>query len=103
MNQEIKNQIELAIHDLYANDQYKLRQICNKEMAKFGGLSQKDYDGFYSRAGQEIAIAIKNKKYDPSKGRKPLDFFVGVIRQSIYKEMTDRNRLKRQVVVKSND
>ena len=103
MNQEIKKQIELAIQDLYADDQYKLRQICNKEMAKFGGLSQKDYDGFYSRAGQEIAVARKNRKYDPSKGKTPLDFFIGVVRQSVYKEMTDRNRLKRQLIVESNE
>lgn len=98
LNQEVESQIELVIQDLYANNQHKLKQICNKEMARFGGLSQKDYDGFYSRAGQEIAIATKNKKYDSSKGKTPLEFFGGVIKLSVYKEMTDRNRLKRQVV-----
>lgn len=96
MNKNIENQIESAIRGLYENNQYKLKQICNKEMTRFGGLSPKDYDGFYSRAGLEISIAKKNKIYDPSKGKTPLEFFIGVIKRSIWKEMTDRNRGKRQ-------
>ena len=96
MNQNIENQIESTIQELYANNQHKLKQICNKEMARFGGLSPKDYDGFYSRAGLEISIAKKNNTYDPSKGKTPLEFFIGVIKRSIWKEMTDRNRGKRQ-------
>ena len=96
MNQEMEKQIELAVQDLYANNQYKLKQICNKEMARFGGLSQKDYDGFYSRAGLEISIAKKHNTYDSSKGKTPLEFFIGVIKWSVWKEMTDRNRGKRQ-------
>lgn len=96
-------EIEKTIQQLYDNNQYKLKRICNKEMAKFGGLSQKDYDGFYSRAGQEIAIAIYNKKYDPTKGKTPLDFFVGVIKRAVWKEMTDKNRGKRQIILKVED
>lgn len=96
-------EIEKTIQQLYDNNQYKLKRICNKEMAKFGGLSQKDYDGFYSRAGQEIAIAIYNKKYDPTKGKTPLDFFVGVIKRAIWKEMTDKNRGKRQIILEVED
>lgn len=96
-------EIELTIYDIYANNQSKLRQICNREMAKFGGLSPKDFDGFYSRAGYEIAIARKHKKYDPSKGKSPMDFLVGVIRRSVWKEMTDRNRNKRQIVIDTEE
>lgn len=103
MNQNIENQIESAIQDLYANNQYKLKQICNKEMARFGGLSPKDYDGFYSRAGLEISIAKKNNTYDPSKGKTPLEFFIGVIKRSIWKEMTDRNRGKRQNFIETEE
>lgn len=103
MNQDIKNQIESAIEELYANNQYKLKQICNKEMMKFGGLSPKDYDGFYSRAGLEISIAKKHNTYDPSKGKTPLDFFIGVIKWSILKEMTDRNRGKRQNFIETEE
>lgn len=99
MNEDVKNQMESAIEELYANNQYKLKQICNKEMLRFGGLSFKDYDCFYSRAGLEISIAKKNETYDPSKGKTPLEFLIGVIRWSIWKEMTDRNRGKRQNII----
>lgn len=99
MNQEIEKKIEMTIQDLYANNQNKLRQICNKEMMRFGGLSQKDYDGFYSRAGQEIAVAIHNEKYNPSKGNSPLEFFTGIIKRAVWKEMTYKNRGKRQVII----
>lgn len=103
MNQNLENQIESVIQGLYANNQYKLKHICNKEMARFGGLSPKDYDGFYSRAGLEISIAKKNNTYDPSKGKTPLEFFIGVIKRSIWKEMTDRNRGKRQNFIEAEE
>lgn len=105
MTQEIEKQIESAIQDLYADNQYKLIQICNKEMMRFGGLSQKDADDFYSRAGQEISIAKKNEKYDSSKGKSVFEFFVGVIKRAVWKEMSYKNRAKRQVVlqIEEND
>ena len=96
MDQEVKNQIKIAIEELYANNQSKLKQICNKEMMRFGGISQKDYDCFYSRAGLEISVAMEHKLYDPTRGKTPLEFFTSIIRRSIWKEMTDRNRGKRQ-------
>ena len=96
MGKEIEIKIESAIERLYANGQYKLKQICNKEMMRFGGISQKDHDCFYSRAGLEISVAMKNNRYDPTKGENPMDFLVGIIKQSVLKEMTDRNRGKRQ-------
>lgn len=103
MNQYVENQIASAIEELYANNQYKLKQICNKEMIRFGGLAPKDYDGFYSRAGLEISIAKKNNTYDPSKGKTPLEFLIGVIKWSIWKEMTDRNRRKRQNFIETEE
>lgn len=96
MDQEVKNQIESAIEELYANNQSKLKQICNKEMMRFGGISQKDYDCFYSRAGLEISVAKAHELFDSSKGKTPLEFFTSVIKRAIWKEMTDRNRGKRQ-------
>lgn len=103
MSQTVENQIESAIEELYANNQYKLKQICNKEMTRFGGLSLKDYDGFYSRAGLEISIAKNHNTYNPSKGKTPLEFFIGVIKWSIWKEMTDRNRGKRQNFIETEE
>lgn len=95
------NQIETAIEELYANNQSKLRQICNKEMCKFGGLSQKDFDDFYSRAGYELNLA--KEAYDPSMGKTFFDYACGVIRLSVWKEMTDRNRGKRQLIVEKEE
>lgn len=103
MNQEVEKQIESAIQDLYANNQYKLKNICNKMMAKFGGLSQKDYDEFYSRAGKEIAVAKFNKRYNPLKEKTALDFLSGVIRRAVLKEIKDRNRIKRQVIIETEE
>lgn len=103
MDQEVKTQIKSAIEELYANNQSKLKQICNKEMMRFGGISQKDYDCFYSRAGLEISVAMEHKLYDPSRCKTPLEFFTSIIRRSIWKEMTDRNRGKRQNFVETEE
>lgn len=95
------NRIETVIEELYANNQSKLRQICNREMSKFGGLTQKDFDDFYSRAGYELNLA--KEAYVPSKGKSFLDYACGVIKRSVWKEMTDRNRGKRQLIVERED
>lgn len=95
------NQIEEAIEELYTDDQRKLKQICNKEMSRFGGISQKDYDDFYSRAGYEINLA--RKRYDSSKGKTFMEYISGIVKYSVRKEMTDRNRLKRQAVIERDE
>lgn len=97
----VKKEIESTIEDFYTNNQSKLKKICNKEMLKFGGLSQKDYDCFYSRAGYELSIA--RETYDPSKGKSFMDYALGVIRLSVCKEMTYRNRKKRQLIVEKEE
>lgn len=94
------NQIEAVIEELYANNESKLHQLCQKEMKKFGGIYQKDYDDFYSRAGYEIALAKKN--YNPLKGN-GMEYIAGIIRFSILKEMRDRNRRKRQIIVEMEE
>lgn len=95
------NQIETTINEFYANDQRKLRQICDREMSGFGGLSPKDYDDFYSRAGYELSLA--RETYDPSTGKSFMEYACGVIRFSVRKEMTDRNRAKRRVMVEKEE
>ena len=94
------DQIEAVIEELYANNESKLHQLCQKEMKKFGGIYQKDYDDFYSRAGYEIALAKKN--YNPLKGN-GMEYIAGIIRFSILKEMRDRNRRKRQIIVEMEE
>ena len=100
MNQ-IDSEINATIEELYTNNCSKLRQLCNKEMSKFGGISQKDYDDFYSRVGWEISLAKNN--YDPSKGKTFMEYIAGVIRFAIQKEMTDKNRMKRCNVIQTKE
>lgn len=102
------DQIEAIIKELYANNQSKLRQMCHKEMSHFGGITKKDYDDFYSRVGYEIALVTKpdkegNTKYDPSCGKTFIEYISGVIRQSIWKEMSYRNRGKRQTIIEKEE
>lgn len=91
------NQIEKVINELFSNDAKELQRICNKEIVKFGGISDMDLDDFYSRVGWDISIA--KEKFDPSKGKTFKDYVNGVIKLSVWKEMKHRNREKRQVTV----
>ena len=95
------NQMETVIKELYANQGSKLHQMCQSEMAKFGGISQKDYDDFYSRAGYEITLA--KERYHPSYDKTFMEYLSGVIRFSIQKEITARNRQKRQNIVEKEE
>ena len=94
---KVFTEIKSVIDDLYANNQKKLHQICNKEITRFGGLSQKDLDDFYSRAGYELSVATE--AYDPERGKTFMEYAYGVIRLSVWKEMTDKNRAKRQIII----
>ena len=62
------NQIEKVINELFSNDAKELQRICNKEIVKFGGISDMDLDDFYSRVGWDISIAKEN--FNPSNGKK---------------------------------
>jgi len=94
MDKQTENEINMVIEELYANNGSKLRQMCNKRIAKLGGISQQEYDDFYSRVGYEIAKA--KTAYDPSKGKTFMGYLCGVIKFAIWKEKTDKNRGKRQ-------
>lgn len=100
---ETKQQINIVLEELYSNNEEKLRQKCQKEMAKFGGITQKDYDDFYSKVGYEIAHVIKYEKYDPSCEKTFKDYISGVIKLAICKEMTHRNRQKRQTIIEKEE
>ena len=95
------SEVETVIKELYANQGKKLHQMCQSEMAKFGGISQKDYDDFYSRVGYEITKA--KKSYDPLKGKTFAQYISGVIRLAICKEMSYRNRMKRQTFTEKEE
>lgn len=91
------NQIDKVINELFSNDAKELQKICNKEIMKFGGISNMDLDDFYSRVGWDISIAKEN--FNPSKGKTFKEYIYGVIKLSVWKEMRYRNREKRQITV----
>lgn len=91
------NQVEETIQWLFANDSKEMKKICNKEMLEFGGISNMDYDDFYSRVGWDVALA--RESFDPTRGKTFKDYIYGVIKLSVWKEMKHRNRGKRQVII----
>lgn len=101
MNQ-VKNQVEETIQWLFANDAKEMKKICNKEMMRFGGISEMDYDDFYSQVDWDISKAKKRfeKNYDSSKEKTFKDYIYGVIKFAVWKQMTKKNRRKRQIIIK---
>ena len=93
------NQVDATIEWLFANEAKEMKKICNKEMAKFGGIYEMDYHDFYSQVGWDISKA--KERYDSSKGKSFKDYIHGVIRLSVCKEMSRRNRGKRQMIVEN--
>ena len=92
------NEVEKTIKWLFANEAKEMRKICNKYMVKFGGISEMDYDDFYSQVGWDVSIASKN--YQPTDDKSFKEFIYGVIKLSVCKQMTHRNRGKRQLIIK---
>lgn len=76
----------------YANNAKKLHKVVDKLLLKFGGLSDKDKDDFYSLANEVFADVIK--RYDNSQS---FDGFLYVcLSNKIKSEITKRNCEKRK-------
>lgn len=80
------------LNEYYANNAQKLRNKVDKILTKFGGLSQKDYDDFYSLANEVFTDVLK--RYDNSKDFD--GFLYSCLLNKIKTEMTSRNREKRK-------
>lgn len=91
------NKVEEIIQWLFEDEAKEMKKICNKYMVKFGGISKMDYDDFYSQVGWDVSVAIKN--YKPNLDKSFKEFIYGVIKLSVCKQMTHRNRGKRQLIV----
>ena len=91
------NEVEETIQWLFENDAKEMKKICNKYMTKFGGISGMDHDDFYSQVGWDVSVAINN--YKPNSEKTFKEFIYGVIKLSVCKQMTHRNRGKRQLIV----
>ena len=91
------NQVEEIIQWLFEDNAKEMKRICNKYMMKFGGISEMDYDDFYSQVDWDVSIASKN--YKPTDDKTFKEFIYGVIKLSVCKQMTHRNRGKRQLII----
>lgn len=76
----------------YADNAKKLHRVTDRILMKFGGLSGKDKDDFYSLANEVFADAMK--RYDSSQ---PFDgFLYSCLSNKIKTDITKRNREKRK-------
>lgn len=81
--------------DEYAsNNMAKLRKISYPLFIKFGGISEKDHDDFYSKANEELWKATET--FDESKGILFVVYLKGCLARKFKTEMTGLNREKRR-------
>lgn len=84
--------MEQILNTYYVDNAKKLHSIVDKILLKFGGLSDKDMDDFYSLANEVFADIIK--RYD---GSRSFDVFLySCLSNKIKSEITRRNREKRR-------
>lgn len=84
--------MEKILITYYANNAKKLHRVVDKILLKFGGLSNKDFDDFYSLANEVFVDVMK--RYN---GSQSFDgFLYSCLSNKIKSEITSRNREKRK-------
>ena len=83
---------DIILHEYYDNNAKKLYGIVDKLLAKFGGISQKDYDYFYGIA-TDVFIQVLDT-YDESQSFDT--YLYSCLDRKIKTGMTHLNRQKRQ-------
>ncbi|MBC5688148.1 hypothetical protein H8S37_04265 [Mediterraneibacter sp. NSJ-55] len=76
----------------YKNNAKKLHKLVDQILKKFGGISQKDMDDFYSLANEVFVDVLK--RYD--REQKFEAFLYSCLYKKIMTEITRRNRQKRK-------
>lgn len=76
----------------YADNAKKLHRVVDRILSKFGGLSSKDKDDFYSLANEVFADVMKRYDYEQSFD----GFLYSCLSNKIMSEITKRNREKRK-------
>lgn len=80
------------LNKYYADNGKKLHRVVDKILMKFGGLSDKDTDDFYSLANEVFVDVMKRYDY-----MQPFDgFLYSCLSNKIMSEITKRNREKRK-------
>lgn len=72
----------------YADDAKKLHKVVDKILSKFGGLSNKDKDDFYSLANEVFVNVLKRYDHEQSFD----GFLYSCLSNKIMSEITRRNR-----------
>ena len=80
------------INTYYADNARKLHKVVDKILFKFGGLSNKDMDDFYSLASEVFVQAMR--RYDHTQSFD--GFLYSCLSNKIMTEITRRNREKRR-------
>ncbi len=91
----IKEELKVSQPDInayYANNAKKLRKVVDKILSKFGGISNKDVDDFYSLANEVFADVLE--RYDNVQSFD--GFLYSCLSNKIMSEITRRNREKRK-------
>lgn len=84
--------MEQILITYYSNNAKKLHKVVDRILMKFGGLSDKDLDDFYSLANEVFVDVMK--RYDNSRS---FDVFLySCLLNKIKTEITRRNREKRK-------
>jgi len=92
MGKEESAVLQPDIHDYYADNAKKLHRMVDRILSRFGGLSNKDMDDFYSLANEVFADVLERYDYV-----QPFDgFLYSCLSNKIMSEITRRNRKKRR-------
>lgn len=93
MNSENLAVLQSDILDTYyADNARKLHKVVDRILCKFGGLSSKDTDDFYSLANEVFVDVMKRYDYEQSFD----GFLYSCLSNKIMSEITRRNREKRK-------
>ena len=76
----------------YADNARKLHKVVDRILCKFGGLSSKDKDDFYSLANEVFTDVLKRYDYEQSFD----GFLYSCLSNKIMSEITKKNREKRK-------
>ena len=92
INKELAAVQSDILNAYYADNARKLHRVVDKILFKFGGLSSKDTDDFYSLANEVFADVINRYDYEQSFD----GFLYSCLSNKIMSEITKRNREKRK-------
>lgn len=87
-------QKQQILEEYASNNMARLRKISYPIFIKFGGLSDKDHDDFYSKANEELWKATE--AFDESKNIPFEAYLLGCLKRKFKTEMTGLNREKRK-------